>query len=466
MTTITQQNTHQILDASYRDPSGFLFRCNGVLYRQVNQIYQKHYEHLFASGLYDRLTAAGLLIPHREVPVQPALPNLAYKIIQPDLIPFISYPYEWSFSQYRDAALTTLKIQKIALEHGMILKDASAYNIQFLHGQPVLIDSLSFELYQPGRPWVAYRQFCQHFFAPLSLMAYVDVRLGKLVHIHLDGIPLDLASQLLVLKTGFNLSVLVHIHLHSKTQKHSAASASTPTGSFGKTAMLGLIDSLETGVKNMRWKAPATEWGNYYDDTNYTSLALSQKEQLVGEFLEQIRPHMVWDLGANTGLFSRQASTRKITTIAFDIDPVAVEKAYLGATSHSDSYLLPLVLDLTNPSPAIGWGNNERSSLLDRGPADVVLALAVVHHLAISNNVPFGKLVDFFAEAGLWLIIEFVPKSDSQVRRLLASREDIFPNYTVEAFETAFSQCFEIQHSELIRDTERRLYLTQVATLR
>jgi hypothetical protein len=453
--------SYQVLDASYRDPCGFLFKTEGSLYRQINKIYQAHYEHLLSSGLYDKLISAGLLIQHHEVSIQPPLPELAYKIIEPELIPFISYPYEWSFSQYRDAALATLEIQKIALEYGMTLKDASAYNIQFFCGHPVLIDTLSFEIYQPGTPWIAYRQFCQHFFAPLSLIAYVDIRVGKLVRIYLDGMPLDLASHLLPIRTSLVLPILLHIHTHARSQKRYASIKSMPKGNFSREAMLGLIDNLGTGVRNLRWNSPKTEWGDYYNDTNYPDAALTQKEQLVGEFLDRIQPKpgIVWDLGANTGIFSRQASSREIPTIAFDVDPVAVEKAYSDARARGDSYLLPLILDLTNPSPAIGWSHSERASLLERGPADAVLALAVVHHLAISNNVPFNKLVDFFAEAGKWLIIEFVPKQDSQVQRLLASRQDIFPDYTLDAFETAFRRRFEIHQFIGIVGTERRLYL-------
>jgi hypothetical protein len=455
--------SYRALDASYRDPCGFLFTLEGGLYRQINKAYQKHYEHLFSSGLYNKLTSVGLLIHHREVSIRPPVPELAYKIIEPELIPFISYPYEWGFGQYRDAALATLEIQKIALEHGMTLKDASAYNIQFSCGKPILIDTLSFEVYQSEKPWIAYRQFCQHFYAPLCLMAHVDIRISQLVRIHLDGIPLDLASHLLPLRTRLMLPELTHLHLHAKSQKSYAGSKSIPSGNFSRMAMLGLIDSLETGVRQLRWKLPETEWGKYYEETNYTDAALTQKEQLVGEFLDLIqpKPSIVWDLGANTGVFSQQASSRKIPTIAFDVDPVAVEKAYSEARARSDSYMLPLILDLTNPSPAIGWGHSERASLLDRGPADAILALAVVHHLAISNNVPLNKLADFFAEAGRWLIIEFVPKSDSQVQRLLASRDDIFPHYTIDAFETAFRRHFEIHQAVVVKGTERRLYLME-----
>jgi hypothetical protein len=201
--------------ASFRDPSGFLFTRQGVLYRQVNQEYRTHYDLLMSSGLYTRLVGMGLLIPHDEVAEQPQESEVAYRVIRPEPLEFVSYPYEWSFSQLKDAALATLAIQKQSLEAGMVLKDASMYNIQFFHGKPVLIDTLSFETYREGDPWVAYRQFCQHFLAPLALMAHTDVRLSQLLRVYIDGIPLDLAARLLPRRTRYGLGLATHIHLHA-----------------------------------------------------------------------------------------------------------------------------------------------------------------------------------------------------------------------------------------------------------
>lgn len=212
------------LPSSFRDPSGFLFTENGMLFRSVSRRYQKHYDHLIQSGLYDKLTEINLLIPHGEVDPGtiehfPGSIEDIYKIIQPEYIPFISYPYEWCFSQLKDAALTTIKIQRQALDHGMVLKDASAYNVQFHKGCPLLIDTLSFEIYQENQPWVAYRQFCQHFLAPLALMATRDIRLGQLMRTYIGGVPLDLASGLLPIASWFKPALLTHIHLHAKAQK-------------------------------------------------------------------------------------------------------------------------------------------------------------------------------------------------------------------------------------------------------
>jgi len=452
------------LGASFRDPSGFLFTREGILYRQVNRLYAENYTRLMDSGLYGKLASAGFLIPHTEVDAEPADPGLAYKVLMPERVPFISYPYEWSFGQLKDAALATLSIQKRALKAGLSLKDSSAYNIQFLHGKPVLIDTLSFEIYREGEPWVAYRQFCQHFLAPLALMALRDIRLGQLLRIYMDGIPLDLAGRLLPGRTRWNLGLASHIHLHAHAQKRYADAAISEARHgrvMSKQALLDLVESLDQTVRSLKWEPAGSEWAGYYDSTNYTEEAFTHKKELVAGWLGELQPKTVWDLGANTGVFSREAASLGASTLAFDIDPAAVEKNYRQVKKDREQNLLPLLLDLTNPSPALGWANRERDSLAERGPADVLLALALVHHMAISNNVPLERLAGFLAGLGRRLIVEFVPKSDSQVQRLLKSREDIFSSYHRQAFEQAFSERYVIRKSCQLRTSERWLYLME-----
>jgi ribosomal protein L11 methylase PrmA len=454
--------TSQKNSASFRDPNGFIFSRDNTLYRQINQSYAADYDYLMSSGLYEKLVKAGLLITHSEANVPALAPENAYQVIQPDPIAFISYPYEWSFGMLKAAALTTLNIQKRALKHGMSLKDASAYNIQFVNSKAVLIDTLSFEQYEEGKPWVAYRQFCQHFLAPLVLMARRDIRLGQLLKVYIDGIPLDLTSGLLPLSTRLNGGLLMHIHLHANAQQRYAGNPATPKqvrAQMSKNALIGLIESLEKTVRGLKWQPTGTEWGNYYEITNYTDAAFEQKKNIIAGWLTRTSPRQVWDLGANDGSFSRLASQQGIPTLAFDIDPAAVEKNYQRILADKEQNLTPLLLDLTNPSPAIGWHNRERSTIFERGSAEMVFALALIHHLTISNNVPLTMLADFFAQAGKWLVIEFVPKSDSQVQKLLQSRQDIFPNYTEKGFETSFSGHFEVVGKIKMQETERYLYL-------
>lgn len=417
-----------------------------------------------ASGLYERLVKVRQLVTHQEVNETPAVEELAYKIILPERVPFISYPYEWSFSQLRDAALLTLSIQKKSLEAGMSLKDASAYNVQFLHGKATLIDTLSFEIYQEGKPWVAYRQFCQHFLAPLALMAKVDVRLNQLLRIYIDGVPLDMAARLLPWTTRLNGGLLAHIHLHARVQQRYAGKeqpASKTAGSVSRNALIGLVENLEKTVRSLQWEPQNTEWGGYYDATNYSADSLEQKAEMVAAFLRAAQPRTVWDLGGNTGRFSRIASQQGIFTVCADIDPAAVEKNYRDLRKNKETHLLPLLLDLTNPSPSLGWSNEERDSLAQRGPADLVMALALVHHLAISNNVPLTDVARSFARLGKWLIVEFIPKEDSQVRRLLSTREDIFDQYHSSGFETAFETVYTIHTKQAVEGSLRTLYLME-----
>ena len=253
----------------------------------------------------------------------------------------------------------------------------------------------------------------------------------------------------------------MHLHIHAQMQAKAAQSGTKaePNSKFGKNAILGLIDNLESLIQGLKWNPDGTEWANYYEDTNYSTTAMDAKHSLVSEFLEYIspRPSMVWDLGANNGEFSALASKKGIEAVAWDIDPAAVEKNYLAR--RSDPKLLPLVLDLTNPSPAIGWANEERDSLIQRGPVDGAMALALIHHLAIGNNVPLDRIANFFGKITRSLIIEFVPKEDSQVQRLLSSREDIFDTYDIQNFRAAFEEAFEIRKEVEIPGTKRTLFL-------
>lgn len=450
--------------SSFRDPSGFVFRRNGKVFRQVNTDYRKQYEQLMRSGLYDELTREGLLIAHREEDnAYSPLPEKCYKVIAPDHIPFISYPYEWCFEQLKRAALLTLEIQKRALEKGMVLKDASAFNVQFIGYKPIFIDTLSFEIYEEGASWIAYKQFCEHFLAPLALMGYRDARFGKLSRIFLDGVPLDFSSGMLPWTTYLKFSLFSHIHLHAKIQKaYGGRQTKTYRKKLSKKNLLILIDNLKRAVESLRIDLGKTEWGDYYSNTNYSEKSFEDKKNIIISMIESIKPALAWDMGANEGVFSRITSKKNIYTVSFDIDPLAIEKNYRKAARSKDLFLLPLIMDISNPSPALGWNLLERSSLIDRRPADVVIAAALIHHLAIGGNATFDMVAQFFKSIGKSLIIEFIPKEDSQVARLLSSRKDIFNEYTKEHFEKIFSRYFVIKKTVSLQDSKRVLYLMNV----
>jgi len=297
-------------------------------------------------------------------------------------------------------------------------------------------------------------------------MAYQDVRLSQLLRIYIDGIPLDLASHLLPRRTRFKMGLATHVHLHAAAQKRYADQAVVKTKStrkMSKISFLGLMDSLENTTRKLAWKPSGTEWGDYYQasSSHYSPTAFEHKKQLVSHLLEQLQPNIAWDLGANTGEFSRLIAEKGYPTVAFDIDPAAVEQNYLFVKRNKDSRMLPLVMDFTNPSPALGWHNQERHSLMERAPADLLLALAFIHHMAITNNVPLQSLAKYMHDLGHWLIIEWVPKEDSQVQKLLANRQDIFTGYHVQGFETAFKNHFNIREKSSITESPRVIYLME-----
>lgn len=432
------------LPGSFRDPAGHVYITDDTVYRRIEPAGRAAYDALLRSGLYDTLVADGLLVSHVDMGPQEDQPG-ASTVIRPERIPMISYPYEWCFSQLRDAALLLLTIQLRALDAGLTLKDASAYNVQFLRGRPVLIDTLSFEPHTPG-PWRAYRQFCQHFYAPLLLMATTDARLARLSQLFLDGVPLELASRLLPATTWFTPGPLMHVHLHARAERalagRHAGDGRAPSPRGGDARLIA--GSLRAALDALRW-TPRSAWTAYYAERpSYDDGSFARKEETVAAWLDRLRPRLVWDLGANTGVFSRAAVATGADVVALDSDPACVEVLYREATRAGASGLLPLVCDLTNPSPGIGWDNRERQTLAERGAPDLLLALAVLHHLCVGNHVPFAAVAGFLAGLAPRAIVEFVPPDDAMVTPMIGDRRDTFSWYTMDNFEAAFAGHFAV----------------------
>jgi ribosomal protein L11 methylase PrmA len=453
--------------ASFRDPAGFVFRRDGVLYRQVQAVAAEDWRAFHDSGLLARLQSNGLIVEHTEAPLDRAASPGAVAVIEPRRLDVVSYPYEWSFTQLKDAALLTLELQSRALDAGMRLKDASAYNIQLDRGRPILIDTLSFERAEATEPWVAYRQFCEHFLAPLALIAYRDARCGLMLRDFIDGIPLDLATRLLPGRTRLNLGLQAHLHLHAGAQRRAAradgpapeeAGAATKQRRVSATGQRALLDSLRRTVEKLTWK-PDTQWAGYATATSYSDAGTASKRAIVGSLLTEVGGATAWDLGANTGVYSALAAESGYRVVAWDQDAGSVEMHWQRVRNGAEPRILPLIGDLANPSPAIGWALEERASFLDREEPDVLLALALVHHLAIGNNVPLPSVARLFARIAPHAIVEFVPKEDPMTRRLLAARRDIFEHYSLDGFRDAFGGPFEIVREAPITDSPRTLFL-------
>ncbi len=430
------------VSSSFRDPSGYVYEDGGIVYREVSPSYVPVLWQVAESGLYNTLVGRSMLLPFRWV---------GETTIRPEQVPFVSYPYEWSFSMLKDAALLTLEAQKLALERGFILKDASAYNVQFVGSKPILIDHLSFYPYEEGKPWIAYRQFCQHFLNPLVLASYKDVRLLQLLKSNIDGIPANLVTKLLPLRAKLNFGLLMHVGVNSLDGKVDKVP------SLSKLRLVALLDSLGSTVRHLNWK-PTKGWKDYGKECNYSEEATGSKFDIVRRFLGRTSPKTVVDLGANRGEYSGLALNLNCDVLAIDSDPACVEFCYSTAGSR---HTLPLLIDLANPSPAIGWESLERDSFLSRLKADTAMCLALVHHLAIGNNLPLDRIAKLLSSICKELIIEWVPKEDGQVQKMLKFREDIFPDYTREAFEKEFSKYFVTIGSEKIEGSLRSIYLME-----
>ncbi|ULQ53534.1 hypothetical protein [Flavihumibacter fluvii] len=444
--------------ASFKDPSGFIFRDGGQVLRQVNQAGAGFYDLLMDSGLYADLIQKGWLISHQELPGHPGYNQNAYKILLPQQIPFISYPYEWSFDMLKDAALLTLKINQTAIQFGMVLKDASAYNIQFQSGKPLFIDTLSFEKYDARQPWIAYRQFCQHFLFPLLIVHYKGIDAQRWLCQYLDGIPVDITVRILPFSTRFRLNTMLHVHLQNKVSKQSAGNPDS--GGFSKKKMIHLLTNLHEMVQDIKLPLSKTTWRDYYDNTILSKAYLKEKESVLVSYLSDLNICDAVDLGSNNGYFSQLLASRKIDVLAVDADYKAINDLYVQCKSDQLSNILPLIIDICNPPAGIGWMNKERVSFLNRCQASLVLALALVHHLYFTYNIPLPEILHFLnAVSTFYVIVEFVFIADKKVSIVSAGKESLIDLYTINNFEEACIKHFTIVKKNEIISGDRILYL-------
>ncbi|MFT4851329.1 MAG: hypothetical protein ACI83B_003895 [Sediminicola sp.] len=387
-------------------------------------------------------------------------------IITPEKIPFITNPYEWSFEQFKHAALHTLKLQKYALSKGFILKDASAYNVTFHKGKPIFIDTLSFDFYEEGTPWRAYKQFITHFFGPLVLAKYHGTEIFKMMQTHIDGIPVKLIAAMLPQKTKLSSTLFTNIHLLAKMEsKHKEDyKAETKIAKLSRKAQNNILDSLFNYIKNLKLNE-ATEWGDYYTKTNYEAAAFDAKKELIKDWTAALNPQRLIDIGGNDGTFARTVLDKVPHVIVTDIDSNSVDHNYRQVQKNKEINMLPFVCDMLQPAPGIGFNNTERASLIERledYEPDLTLALALIHHITLSGNVPFVKSAEFFAKFSKNLIIEFPKRDDSWAESLLVRKREFinhFDFYNEAGFEAGFKQYFTLEKKETVAGTKRILYL-------
>jgi hypothetical protein len=443
-----------------------------AVYRVLSETGADEWRALAGSPLLERLTSEGSLVGTEEVgpdalgeAAAGVLPEGADAVLRHERIPFVSYPYEWTFGMLQDAALLTLDLELAALEQGLTLKDATPYNVQFRGSAPVFIDVGSFERLREGEPWAGYRQFCMLFLYPLLLQAYKEIPFQPWLRGSIDGITPSEAARLFSLRDRLRRGVLTHVALHARLERRYEERGSGEVkqdlkrANFKTELVKANVARLRKLIAKLGWKAGDTAWTNYRQECTYSDADAERKAAFVRESVAATRPDMVWDMGCNDGAYSRIAAESADRVIAFDYDHATVEALYRSLRSDGEQRILPLVGNLADPSPGLGWRGLERRPLEDRGTPDLALALALIHHVSITANVPVAEFLDWLIELDCALVIEFPTREDPMVTRLLSGkREGSNADYELETFERLLGERFEIERTEPLPSGTRVLY--------
>jgi ribosomal protein L11 methylase PrmA len=451
---------------SFRDPSGHVFLHDGRVFRTVTDRAVADFEFVRTSGVLEEFAAAGRIVESREIDLRlvGAAGAGARHVLEHPRLPYVSFPYEWPFSALKAAALLHLDLHLDLLERDITLSDASAYNVQFLGARPLFIDVLSLRRYRDGEYWLGHRQFCEQFLNPLLLRALLGVPHNAWYRGSLEGLSASDLTRLLPLRSKLSWKVLSHVVLQAKLDRKATLQPERSIdkvrqGRLSKTAFRGLLTQLRGWIARLQ---PAdtgpTAWSDYADTHTYGSDEEVAKRRFVAEFVQQTRPRLMFDLGCNVGhyaVLALEAGARDV--IGFDFDQRVLDGAFARAAREERS-LLPLFLDAANPSPDQGWQQAERAGFAKRAPADALLALAFEHHLAIGRNVPLAQLLPWLTGLAPAGVIEFVPKSDPTVQRMLALREDIFTEYDQETFRNCLAENARIVRDEVVSQHGRRLF--------
>jgi hypothetical protein len=441
--------------SSYRDPDGYVAYVGEEVVRCVlndnSPILDPAYRKFF-----DAAARKGLLVPYEKMESAPGVLGTTFKLTR---LPFVSYPYEWGFEQLKEAAIVTLDICLLALEHGLSLKDATAFNVQMFEGRMVFIDHTSFEKTDGMLPWRPYSQFCRHFIAPLLVTSRTGRNANKSFLVNLEGMDLGEAAASLPWMSRFNPSVFVHIYLHSKMiQSFQDTSKSQSIKAKRTGSQKAYLQHLRNVVEKISPPKYDTEWHRYYTFTNYENAAFADKEAVIRKVMAHRKYGCAWDMGGNNGHFSRIMVESAGTVVSMDIDYGAIDLNWAINRKKGAANIYPLVQDMTNPSPALGFGNAERKTIDERSKPDIMFALALVHHLAVTYNVPFSMMAQRFSRNGAELAVEYVDRDDSQFVKLLRSKDDEYDHYNRAEFERAFGKWFDLIERHDIPGTSRTLY--------
>jgi hypothetical protein len=453
---------------SFRDPFSRVFIDDDAIWRGLSAEALADFDALAASTFFTAAVERGDIVATERVADVAPVPGEWAAVLRHARIDVLSYPYEWSFEMLRDAARLQLALTRQALAESLITKDASAYNVQFVGSKPVFIDVGSFERLRPGEPWAGYRQFCELYLNPLYVQALRDVPFQPLLRGRLDGIPPGVAAAIIGSAGHFRKGVFTHVRLHARAERKYADAdrerdvrAELKRAGFGSALIDAQLRNLERAVDRLSWKQQDSTWSGYGDRGHYTDGDLDAKSTFVANAVAADGPpKVVLDLGANDGHFSRIAvDSGAASAIAVDSDHLVVDRLYRQLRERGEQRILPLVVDLADPSPAIGWRTGERMSFAQRMRPDLVLCLAVVHHLALTNNVPLDEIGAFLADFGAPVVVEFPHRDDVMTTRLLArKRPGLFDAYHVGNWERALEQRFVIDDRQALPSGTRTIY--------
>jgi SAM-dependent methyltransferase len=449
---------------SFRDWDSRVFYDDGRILRALSEDGLADWRAFSASRLFADAVAEGKLV---ETSVADTPIDGAAAVLEHARIPFVSYPYEWTFAMLRDAALLQLELLRRALDENLMLKDSSSYNVQFRGTKPVFIDVGSFERLREGEPWAGYRQFCMLYLNPLLLQAYKGVDFRPWLRGSLAGITPAEARSVLTGRDTFRRGVLTNVALHARLErKHDESSRDVKTelkrAGFKKELIVANVRRLEKLVRRLEWKPGASEWSGYEATTSYDEADAKRKEEFVREVVHTREWGRVWDIGCNEGRHSRIAAENARYVVALDGDPAVVDRLYRSLASAGEERILPLAVDVTDPSPALGWHGLERQTLDARGKPELTLCLAVLHHVVMSGNVPVAEFLSWLRELGTALVIEFPTREDPRVAALLQRKKDgAHPDYDREAFEKALADRFDIVRTEELASGTRILYFAR-----
>ena len=452
---------------SFRDRDGRVYHFQGRVFRGLSESALESFRQLQSKKFYSKLLESGKLIGTRELPAgENPLPdevkNQWVGFLEHDPVPVISYPYEWTFSMLKAAASLQLHLVERAVSNGFTLKDATPYNVQFIDRKPVFIDIPSFEPLQEGEPWSGYRQFCEMFLFPLLLQVYKGCNFQPFMRASIDGVNVQAAASLFGFRDRFRKGVMSHVWLQSKLDRRYGGSSENvrsnlKSAGFNRELILVNVRKLQKLVSKLEWEASGSEWGDYTEFHNYSDEDHLRKEAFIREAVAQEKPGTVWDIGCNTGQFSRIASEGCSQVVSSDIDHVAVERVFLNPDTPKN--ILPLVQNVADPSPNWGWRNQERTDLQTRSKPELVLCLALIHHVVITANIPLAEFIDWLAGLTDKLVIEYVSRKDDKVKTLLRNKEDKYQDYSRESLESNLTRHFAISGREDVNDGDRTLYL-------